>query len=66
MDLPQYVTTFAKEKIDGKLFLELDEVILELELGVYSSLHRKRFMHVVRGSHPISDIMRTDTERTLV
>lgn len=66
MELPQYVTIFAKEQINGKIFLELDEVILEIELGLYSSLHRKRLMHVVRGSHHVLDIMNNDEERTLV
>lgn len=66
MDLPQYVSTFAKEKIDGALFLELDDIVLEIELGVSSILHRKRIMHVVRGSQHVLDIMQSNEERTLV
>uniref|UniRef100_A0A1X7VUI7 SAM domain-containing protein n=1 Tax=Amphimedon queenslandica TaxID=400682 RepID=A0A1X7VUI7_AMPQE len=35
MDLPQYVSAFAKEKVNGKIFLELDEIVLEIELGPF-------------------------------
>lgn len=67
MGLPQYVTTFANERINGLIFLELDEVILEIELGVNSSLHRKRLMRVIRGSHHVSDVLSNSSlERTLV
>lgn len=67
MGLSQYIVTFANERINGPLLLELDEVILEMELGVYSTLHRKRLMCVITGSHHISDIMTDDIcKKTLV
>ncbi len=42
--LPQYKESFAREAVDGEVFMFLDEDILCHELGVNSRLHRVRLM----------------------
>lgn len=58
MGLSMYVVAFTIEKIDGPLFLELDEEVLEHELGVKSALHRRRLMRVILGEDHINDVMK--------
>ena len=47
-NLSQYKKKFEDEMIDGSLFVELDEGILEHDLGVKSKLHRIRIMRLVK------------------
>ena len=47
--LSQYKESFAKEAVDGEMFMLLDENILAEELGVTSKLHRLRIMRM-RGN----------------
>ena len=42
--LSQYTESFAREAVDGEMFMVLDEEILSLELGVASKLHRLRLL----------------------
>lgn len=42
--LSQYKENFAREAVDGDMFMVLDEEILSLELGVTSKLHRFRLL----------------------
>ena len=44
--LSQYQESFAREAVDGEMFLMLDDEILCNELGVNSKLHRVRFMRM--------------------
>ena len=46
--MSMYKDIFTQEQIDGHLLCELDEEILEKELGITSKLHRKKLMLVVR------------------
>ena len=45
--LKQYREAFEKECIDGEILQELDDEILEKDLGVASKLHRIRIMKLV-------------------
>ena len=49
LGLKQYKKAFQREQVDGEILCELDEDILEKELGVRSRLHRIRIMKVVNG-----------------
>ena len=40
--MPQYKENFKKEMVDGEVLSEIDEVVLEQELGMKSKLHRLR------------------------
>lgn len=40
MELTQYSEKFVREQISGEIMMELDEEILETELGITSKLHR--------------------------
>ena len=65
MEMPQYITVFAKENITGALLLELDEDILQYELGIKATIHRKRLMRIINGQEDIDKLMETKL-RTLV
>ena len=54
MKLSQYKAIFVEECIDGEVFAECDENILEKELGVINRLHRTRFMMLISGKHSIN------------
>ena len=45
--LKQYREAFEKEHINGEILQELDDEILEKDLGVASKLHRIRIMKLV-------------------
>ena len=51
--LSQYQENFAREAVDGEMFLMLDDEILRTELGVSLKLHRVRLMKM-KGSQPQS------------
>ena len=42
--LSQYKEAFAREAVDGEMFLILDHAILQDELGVNARLHRLRLL----------------------
>ena len=46
--LQQYREVFEREHIDGEILQELDDEILEKDLGVTSKLHRIRIMKLGR------------------
>ena len=56
MNLSVYKENFKKEMIDGEILSEFTEEMF-IELGVESSLHRLRLMHVVKGRKDVSDIL---------
>ena len=51
MGLKQYMTVIQKEKIDGEIFLELDETTLTQELGVTSRIHRLKLLKLIGGEY---------------
>ncbi|XP_019854540.1 PREDICTED: uncharacterized protein LOC109583561 [Amphimedon queenslandica] len=57
MGLKQYAATFSNELVDGKLFFELDDVMLEEDLSVTSRLHRLRMMRIIRGEQHVNDFL---------
>ena len=57
MGLEQYVETFARERIDGALLLELDDNMLQKDLNVHVSLHRIRLQKVISGKQSASNIL---------
>ena len=57
MGLKQYAATFSLELVDGKLFFELDDVMLEEDLGITSRLHRLRMMKIIRGEQNVNDFL---------
>ena len=56
MNLSVYKENSKKEMIDGEILSEFTEEMF-IELGVESSLHRLRLMHVVKGRKDVSDIL---------
>ena len=48
--MSKYKETFKSELINGNLLAELDDDILEKELGVVSRLHRKKLLLNVQGN----------------
>ena len=49
MGLHAYKDKFHQENITGDIFGNLDDEILEKELGIQSRLHRLRLLKVARG-----------------
>ena len=54
MSLSKYKENFKKEMIDGSMFLELDDLVLEEDLGVIVRLHRIKLMALVNGHHSVN------------
>ena len=57
MHLAQYKDIFASEEITGEIFAELDEEILQMELGVSVKIHRIRLMKVINGKYSVQQIL---------
>ena len=49
LNMEQYNDIFAAERIDGVMLAEMDEMILNKELGIASQLHRIRLMVIING-----------------
>ena len=49
-----YKETFTQECINGPLLLELDESILEEELGISLKLHRIKLLAIINGRISVS------------
>ena len=56
MNLSSYKENFRKELIDGDILSEFTEEMFT-ELGVKSSIHRLRLMHVVKGRKDVSSLL---------
>ena len=50
LQLPQYKEAFAREQVDGEVLLELDDQVLQSELGINSKIHRIRLMKLISGT----------------
>ena len=57
MHLAQYKDVFASEQITGEVLAELDEEILQKELGVSVKIHRVRLMKVINGKYSVQQIL---------
>ena len=57
LEMPQYKAAFKREKIDGELLVECDELILENELSVSVTLHRIRLMKIIAGEISAQEIL---------
>ena len=57
MKLGMYKDGFKSEEITGDLMLELDDDILERELGVVSRLHRIKLLKVISGQYPVQPFL---------
>ena len=49
LKLSQYKSRFEEEEIDGALLMELDDRMLENDLNMTSSLHRKKIMLLIQS-----------------
>ena len=60
MNLGQYEENFAREQITGEILVELNEGVLEKELGMASKIHRIKLMKVIIGRHSAMSIINGD------
>ena len=51
LHLSQYKEAFEREWVDGEVLLELDDEVLQHELGVSIKIHRIRLMKIISGSN---------------
>ena len=58
LGLPQYKDRFREEMVDGEILSEIDEVVLEQELGMTSKIHRLRLLKYIE-SHGQKNITHT-------
>lgn len=66
MQLQQYKQKFADESISGEILADLDDKILQEELGVTSRLHCLRLMKVVNGKHSAERILKGENPYVLL
>ena len=57
MDLGQYRESFLRERITGDVLLDLNDTILQEELGVTSKIHRIRLTKLIRGRHSAQSVL---------
>ena len=60
LGLGQYKDTFRNEAINGTIFIDLDEEIIENELKVKSKIHRIKIMRLVTGKQSVTDLLRNE------
>ena len=58
LGLKKYKNVFMSEEISGALLQELDEEILEMELGITSRLHRLKLLRVIDGRQPLDELFK--------
>ena len=58
MGLARYAQTFKEERIDGNLLFDLNEEILEEELGMSEKMHRMKLMMVITGQQCVTDYIK--------
>ena len=54
MHLDEYKEVFSEKQVDGMIFVELNDVLMEHELGIKSRLHRLRLLMVAKGKKKAS------------
>jgi hypothetical protein len=52
-NMTQYKDVFKQEQITGSLLLDLDDDILENELGVTKRIHRLKILRIINGQQPL-------------
>lgn len=57
MRLQQYAASFSDKSVDGKKLLELNDLMLEEDLGIKNMLHRLRIMRIIRGHQCVTDFI---------
>ena len=62
MGLGQYRQTFIAEQISGEILLEIDDQVLQDELGIKLRIHRIRLAKVISGSHSPKEILHKERE----
>ena len=58
MEMEQYIPKFKEEQIDGPLLFELNDEILEEELGVSKKVHRLRLMMIITGHQCVTEFIK--------
>ena len=53
MNLGCYSGQFSLEQVDGTLLSECDESILQDELSIPNSLHRRKLMKIITGKQSV-------------
>ena len=61
LGLTKYKNVFIDEEISGALLQELDEEILEMELGITSKLHRQKLLRVIDGRQPLDELFKNSS-----
>ena len=56
--LTKYKDAFICEEISGALLQDLDEEILETELGITSKLHRLKLLRVIDGRQSLDELFK--------
>ena len=54
LGLDKHRESFKRERIDGSILVELDEEILEKELGVDSKIKRIKLLRVLNGRQAVT------------
>ncbi len=50
--LSQYKEIILAEQVSGEVMVDLDDAMLERDLGIKSKLHRVKFLTVIQGKAP--------------
>lgn len=53
LGMSAYTETFFREGINGELLLELNEGILQREIGINSQEHVAKLMQIIRGEQSV-------------
>ena len=59
LNLKQYKDSFSAEGIDGHIFTQLDDEILEQDLGIHCKLHRLKLLNVISGKTSAMQLARS-------
>ena len=62
LQLPQYKEAFAREEIDGEVLLELDDQVLQCELGINFKIHRIRLMKLISGATSAEKLIKENNQ----
>ena len=57
LGLSRYKDVFEAEQITGSLFVELDNELLEEELGITAKIHRIKLLRVINGKQSLTELM---------
>lgn len=57
LGLSRYKDIFEAEQITGSLLMELDNDLLEQDLGITTKIHRLKIMRVIDGKQSLNELM---------